>query len=168
MRSMPTEMVKASCCSALSMTWGVRSSSAASPPTRSSHSTTAESSCTDALSPATLLTSHFTFVRVSMRRFCFLLLLLSSLAFAQTAPKRTVIRAGHMLDVKTGKILSNVEVVVEGDRIVSVGTATGANAQAINLPNLTLLPGLIDAHTHLTGDPYHFGYQELGISTPRE
>ena len=103
-----------------------------------------------------------------MCRFAAVVLLLCSLAVAQTAPKRTVIRAGRMLDVKTGKMIANPEIVVEGDRIVSVGTAAGANAQAIDLPELTLLPGLIDAHTHLTGDPFHFGYQELGISTPRE
>ncbi len=98
----------------------------------------------------------------------FAVLLLSSLALSQTAPKRTVVRAGHMLDVKTGKMLSNVEIIIEGDRIVSVGGASAANAQVINLPNLTVLPGLIDVHTHITGDPYHFGYQELGISAPRE
>jgi len=94
----------------------------------------------------------------------------SAQAVAQVAPapKRTVIRAGRMLDVRTGRMVQNPEIVIEGDRIVSVGAATAANAQAINLPNLTLLPGLIDAHTHLTGDPYHFGYQELGISAARE
>ena len=94
--------------------------------------------------------------------------LFTATLLAQTAPKRTVIRAGRMLDVRTGRMIQNPEIVIEGDRIVSVGAASGTNAQAINLPNLTLLPGLIDAHTHLTGDPYHFGYQELGISTPRE
>jgi len=103
-----------------------------------------------------------------MRRFCFVVLLLCSFALGQTAPKRTVIRAARLLDVKTGKVIQNPEIVVEGDRIVSIGTATGANAQAINLPNLTLVPGLIDVHTHITGDPFHFGYQELGISTARE
>jgi len=42
-----------------------------------------------------------------------------------------------------------------------------ANAVRIELPNATILPGLIDAHTHLTMDPM-FGYAELGISVPRE
>jgi imidazolonepropionase-like amidohydrolase len=73
-----------------------------------------------------------------------------------------------MLDVRAGKLIQNPEIVIEGDRIVSVSAATGTNSQAINLPSITLLPGLIDVHTHLTGDPYHFGYQELGISAPRE
>src|SRR5437870_9373563 len=38
----------------------------------------------------------------------------------------------------------------------------------IDLPNATVLPGLIDAHTHLTGDPKNIGYQSLGISVPRD
>ena len=77
-----------------------------------------------------------------------------------------------MLDVKTGKMLDNVTVVIDGERITSVsGGGAQSNNQAgagvINLPNATLLPGLIDAHTHLTFDP-NFGYQELGVSIPKE
>jgi imidazolonepropionase-like amidohydrolase len=82
-------------------------------------------------------------------------------------PARTVIHAGHMLDVKSGRVLDNVTVVVDGDKIASVGQPATGNQAVINLPNATLLPGLIDAHTHLTGEP-NFGYQELGISTPME
>jgi imidazolonepropionase-like amidohydrolase len=39
--------------------------------------------------------------------------------------------------------------------------------RTLELPNATVLPGLIDAHTHLTGDPRDIGYQSLGISVPR-
>jgi imidazolonepropionase-like amidohydrolase len=83
------------------------------------------------------------------------------------APDVTVIHAGHMLDVKTGKTLNDVWVAIEGNTIVRVGTGAEAAANIIELPNATLLPGLIDAHTHLTYDPT-FGYQELGISIPKE
>jgi imidazolonepropionase-like amidohydrolase len=79
----------------------------------------------------------------------------------------TVIHAGHMLDVKTGKTLNDVWVVVDGGKIVRASTGAEAAANIIELPNGTLLPGLIDAHTHLTFDP-NFGYQELGISIPKE
>jgi len=77
-----------------------------------------------------------------------------------------------MLDVKAGKMLDNVTVVIDGDKVTSVsGGGSRSDNQAggnvINLPNATLLPGLIDAHTHLTFDP-NFGYQELGISIPKE
>ncbi len=100
------------------------------------------------------------------------LVILLGLAAAQSAaPARTVvIHAGHMLDVKTGKIVSNQTIVIEGDKIASVGgsdTHIPAGAQVIDLPSATVLPGLIDAHTHITFNP-NFGYSTLGISTPRE
>jgi imidazolonepropionase-like amidohydrolase len=90
---------------------------------------------------------------------------------AQQAPKSVVIHAGHVLDVKTGKLLSDQAVVIEDGKIVSVGdsarTKSPANALRLELPNATVLPGLIDAHTHLTMDPT-FGYEELAISIPRQ
>jgi len=94
-------------------------------------------------------------------------------AFPQTnaaGARRVVVRAGRVLDVKSGKTLSDQAIVIEGDKIVSVGPAAAAQAGApmvIDLPNATVLPGLIDAHTHLTFNP-SFGYQTLGISVPRE
>src|SRR5215469_84965 len=86
---------------------------------------------------------------------------------SKPAPNVTVIHAGHMLDVKTGKTLNDVWVVIDGGKIVRAGTGAEAAANIIELPNATLLPGLIDAHTHLTNDP-NFGYQELGVSIPKE
>lgn len=101
---------------------------------------------------------------------------LASRTAAQTtqAPpaRRVVIRAGRMLDVKTGKTLTGQALVIEGDKIVSIGPSTDtkadANTQIIDLPNATVLPGLIDAHTHLTFNPKDLGYESVGISTPRE
>jgi imidazolonepropionase-like amidohydrolase len=104
--------------------------------------------------------------------------LLSCATFAQqpttqAQPQHVVIHAGHLLDVKSGKMLENVTVVIDGDKVTSVSSGGGSqsNSQAagrlINLPDATLLPGLIDAHTHLTFDP-NFGYQELGVSIPKE
>jgi imidazolonepropionase-like amidohydrolase len=97
-------------------------------------------------------------------------LMLSAVAFAQPAPapQRVVVVPGRILDVKTGKYVTGQAITIQGDKIVSVGPAGAAGGEVIHLPNLTVLPGLIDAHTHITGDPYHFGYQALGISTPRE
>jgi imidazolonepropionase-like amidohydrolase len=90
---------------------------------------------------------------------------------AQQAPKHVVVHAGHLLDVKTGKLLSDQAVVIEDGKIVRVGSSTEikvpADAMLIDLSSATVLPGLIDAHTHLTGDP-SFGYEQLGISIPRE
>src|SRR5215471_5276631 len=83
------------------------------------------------------------------------------------APAVTVIHAGHMLDVKTGRTLNDVWVVIDGGKITRAGTGAVPAANIIELPNATLLPGLIDAHTHITSDP-NFGYQQLGISAPQE
>ena len=101
-----------------------------------------------------------------------LVLLVSSSALAQQTaaapPQKTVIHAGHMLDVTTGKMLDNVVVTIEGGKIAAVSTgAAPKGANVIELPKATLLPGLIDAHTHLTFEP-SFGYQELGVSIPKE
>jgi len=98
-------------------------------------------------------------------------LLASTLVSAQQPAKRTIIHPGKLLDVKTGKQLSNQAIVVEGDKITIVRSASetkpSADDNVIELPNATVLPGLIDAHTHLTFDP-HFGYEMLASSVPRE
>jgi len=98
-------------------------------------------------------------------------LVLAGQISAQQSARNVVIHAGQALDVKTGKMLSDQVVVVEDGKIVSVGAAADVKAPAdavrIDLPNATILPGLIDAHTHLTMDP-KFGYERLGLSIPRE
>jgi imidazolonepropionase-like amidohydrolase len=86
------------------------------------------------------------------------------------AQGRVAVHAGHVLDVKSGKTLNDQIVVIEDRKIVSVGPAAQASAgdaTRIELPNATILPGLIDAHTHLTMNP-EFGYETLAISGPRE
>jgi imidazolonepropionase-like amidohydrolase len=100
----------------------------------------------------------------------FLVLLFVSVVSAQAA-HRVVVRAGKLLDVKSGKMLTDQAIVIARDRIVSVGPAANLVAspgdEVIDLGQATVLPGLIDAHTHLTMSPA-FGYQELAISIPRE
>jgi imidazolonepropionase-like amidohydrolase len=93
---------------------------------------------------------------------------------AQTPPaasKTVVLRVGKLLDVKTGSTLTNQAIVIEGEKIANVGPVAfakiPAGAPTIDLPNATALPGLIDAHTHLTGSSKDFGYPGLGISIPR-
>jgi imidazolonepropionase-like amidohydrolase len=91
-------------------------------------------------------------------------------AIAQT-PRHVAVHAGHVLDVKTGKMLADQVLVIEDGKIVSAGGAAEAKVPAdalrIELPNATVLPGLIDTHTHLTMDP-KFGYERLATSAPRE
>src|SRR5260370_24634182 len=90
-------------------------------------------------------------------------------AQAGPAPKAVLIRAGHLLDVKTGKTLTNQTILIQGDKIAGVGSDTQVptGAQVVDLSNATVLPGLIDAHTHITMTT-NFGYSRLAISLPRE
>lgn len=69
-----------------------------------------------------------------------------------STPPVTVIRAARMFDVIAGTVLTQAVVVVEGDRITSVNPATlPSGAREVDLGDVTLLPGLIDVHTHLAG-----------------
>jgi hypothetical protein len=90
--------------------------------------------------------------------------------FAQT-PQRVALHAAHVLDVKSGKMLADQTLVIENGRIISSGPSAGASIPAeaarIDLPNATVLHGLIDAYTHLTMDP-KFGYETLALSVPRQ
>src|SRR5437016_5321716 len=92
-----------------------------------------------------------------------------SWAQAAPAPKTVAIRAGRLLDVKTGKTLTHQTILIHGDKIASIGADAQipADATVIDLSNSTILPGLIDAHTHITFNP-NFGYSRLGVSVPRE
>ena len=70
-------------------------------------------------------------------------------------PNVVLVKAARVLDIRAGRYLDNAAVLVEGDRIKEVGPAKDIQAHApqtakfIDLPGATLLPGLIDCHTHL-------------------
>lgn len=67
----------------------------------------------------------------------------------------TAIRAGRMIDVDAGRVVEGATIIVRGDRIETVGpnASIPAGAEVIDLGGYTVLPGLIDTHTHLTSDP---------------
>lgn len=111
--------------------------------------------------------------RVALAFFFGLLLSIGGTVRAQSAAaKRTVIHPGRVLDVRTGELRTNQAIVIEGEKIAQIGPAAEVKAAAgdttIDLPEATLLPGLIDMHTHLTFDLKSLGYEGLGISTARE
>jgi imidazolonepropionase-like amidohydrolase len=97
-----------------------------------------------------------------IRRACALMLMTCGLAGAVQA-ETVVVTADRMLDVLTGKMVDHPQITVTDGRISSVGPqgSVPANARRIDLPGMTLLPGLIDMHTHLTADPHYSGYQSL-------
>lgn len=79
---------------------------------------------------------------------------------AATAPGAvTAIKAGRLLDPRTRNVLLPAEVIIEDGKIKQVGPPTKVQGQMpsdatmIDLGNATLLPGLIDSHTHLLIDP---------------
>ena len=103
------------------------------------------------------------------------LLLISSVGFSQTpaaspAPQRTVIHAGKVLDVHTGTEAANQAIIVSGDRIVSVGPDQPAQPgdKEIDLRTMTVMPGMIDVHTHLTMDTNFDPYHELSTTPIKE
>ena len=79
--------------------------------------------------------------------------------------KRTLVRVGHLLDVRTGKLAENQTIVVVGDSIQSVAPSSSVSAEAgdtvIDLGQMTAMPGMIDVHTHLTMNPDFDPYREL-------
>jgi len=86
---------------------------------------------------------------------------------AQSAapPQRTLVRVGHLLDVRTGKLADNQTIVVAGDTIQSVAPSSSVPAQpgdnVIDLGQMTAMPGMIDVHTHLTMNTDFDPYREL-------
>jgi imidazolonepropionase-like amidohydrolase len=71
------------------------------------------------------------------------------------AAPRLAIRAALMLDVRQGRLIDNAVIIIEGDRIAQAGRnlSIPQGTEIVDLGNATILPGLIDAHTHIT---YHF------------
>lgn len=81
----------------------------------------------------------------------------------------TAVKAARMLDVRSGTMIASAVILIDGERITAAGSelAIPAGAQVIDLGNKTVLPGLIDMHTHLTGDPQDAGYAVVAKSVPR-
>jgi imidazolonepropionase-like amidohydrolase len=80
-----------------------------------------------------------------------ILLFVAVTATAQTAAPITAIKAGRLIDPETASATSNQVILIEGERIKAVGAnlTIPAGATIIDLSKLTVLPGLVDAHTHM-------------------
>ena len=82
-----------------------------------------------------------------------------------TAADTIYLTADKMLDVVAGKMIDNPALLIEGERIVEVGTRSGLaippDATLIDLGEMTLMPGLLDMHTHLNSKATEHGYIAL-------
>ncbi len=75
-----------------------------------------------------------------------------------------VVSTDRMLDVLTGRMVDHPRITITDGRIVALARAAAPlpdGARGVGLPGMTLLPGLIDMHTHLTSDPRYSGYRHL-------
>jgi imidazolonepropionase-like amidohydrolase len=81
------------------------------------------------------------------------------------------VKAGRIVDVRAGDVKTDQVIVIRGDRVERVAPAgevvIPVGAAVTDLGGLTVLPGLIDMHDHLTGDHRFHGYRGLAISVPR-
>jgi imidazolonepropionase-like amidohydrolase len=91
---------------------------------------------------------------------------------AQPVATRTLVRGGHLLDVKTGKLLDSQTIVVVGEMIQAISPTAQVQPQAgdtvVDLGGMTVLPGLIDVHTHLTMNTDFDPYRELTSTSAKE
>jgi imidazolonepropionase-like amidohydrolase len=107
-------------------------------------------------------------------KFYLCLILLQIVAFAASAQQstRTLIRTGHLLDVKTGAEPAAQTIIVTGDRITAIAPTASTPKQAgdteIDLTRYTVMPGLIDVHTHLTDATNFDPYFELSMTPAKE
>jgi imidazolonepropionase-like amidohydrolase len=92
---------------------------------------------------------------------------LAALLAVPAVADTVVVRAAHMLDVSSGRLLAEPVILIRDSRIVDINSEVGASiavpddARHVDRPSLTLLPGLIDMHVHLTVNPLYGGYRGL-------
>ena len=99
-----------------------------------------------------------------MKNHTAVLIALTLLARTSAYADTVVVTADHMVDVIAGRVVERPQVTITDGRITSVtsqATPVADGVRHVDLPGMTLLPGLIDMHVHLTSDPLFSGYRHL-------
>ena len=106
-----------------------------------------------------------------MKRLLLTLAFIASTAFAQQPQTTIVLKAARLFDGTSDTVTRNATVVIQGHRIASIGGAIPAGAQVIDLGDVTLLPGFIDSHVHLSaesGDNWYLDWFQTMMRQPTE
>ena len=93
-----------------------------------------------------------------LNKWLLLVFLVSCVAAAVDAQQETpeltaALRAGRMIDVRTGKVSTNAYILIAKDRILRIADSAPAGLSVIDLSRYTVVPGLIDSHAHVLGNP---------------
>jgi imidazolonepropionase-like amidohydrolase len=109
-------------------------------------------------------------IRVLSVVFC-MSIVVHSMAQEVASENTAYVIAGQLVDVESGRTLRNQAIIIVGERITDVGPVSRigrpVGSTLIDLSEYTVLPGLIDAHTHLNSNAAMHGYRRLTVSVPR-
>jgi imidazolonepropionase-like amidohydrolase len=110
-------------------------------------------------------------MRQIILKFLALLLAVPLMPLATAQDANLYVKAGKLLDVRSGTLLMDRVLLVRDQRVIRIESITNISipddATVVDLTDYTVLPGLIDVHTHLTSSGSVHGYQKLGLSVPR-
>lgn len=101
-----------------------------------------------------------------MSRLVALIVLIGTLVSTAVADV-VVVTADHMIDVNSGRTVDRPQITIQDGRIQSIGTQgapVASDARRVDLGHVTLMPGFIDMHVHLTSDPSLGGYKSLAFT----
>ena len=100
-----------------------------------------------------------------------LLVLIGLISIIQSYSQKTILHCGQLIDVKSGKMLKEMSVIIEKDKITDVisGYTTGVGSdKVIDLKTSTVMPGLIDSHVHLESETNPNEYMETFTFNPAD
>lgn len=102
-----------------------------------------------------------------MKKFLAIIFLIAAI---NTNAQKTIIHCGQLIDVKSGQVLKEMTIEVDGNKIISVvkGYSPAGTSKVIDLKNKTVMPGLIDSHVHLESETNPNRYMETFTYNPAD